>query len=90
MHPEVAITKPRFGTDHFMSSFKQAPPRLGSLVLPKTFDQKIQQELAARGHKITPGGSSVNTRLSLLRYYPDTGMFEAAGDPNGRRSAAAY
>src|SRR5207248_7149954 len=36
MHPEVAITKPRFGTDHYMSSFKPAPPRLGSLVLPQT------------------------------------------------------
>jgi len=90
LRPEEAVTRPRFGTDHFMTSFKQGPPRLGNLILPRNFDPKIAKELAARGHKIQPFGSAANTRLVVLRIYHETGVFEAAGDPNGRRSAAAY
>ncbi len=90
LRPEEVVTRPRFGTDHFMSSFKQAPPKLGNLVLSRAFPAQVAQDLAARGHKIQNFGSSANTRLCVLRIYPETGTFEAAGDPNGRRTAAAY
>lgn len=90
MRPEEAVTRLRFYTDHYMTSFKQGSPKLGNLVLPTTFGMKTTHELATRGHKITTFSGTANTRMVILRIDPVTGLFEAAGDPTGRRSAAAY
>ena len=85
--PAKAATATRFGTDHFLGSFRQKAPVLGSLYLPETVDDDIVKDLAARGHKITRKRFSVAP--VMIRLNPD-GSLEAAGDPKARRHAGAY
>lgn len=85
--PAKAATATRFGTDHFLGSFRQKPPVLGSLYLPEGFGDDIAKDLAARGHKITRKPLSVAP--IMIRLNPD-GLLEAAGDPKARRHAGAF
>jgi gamma-glutamyltranspeptidase/glutathione hydrolase len=83
-----SVSAPRFGTNHFVGSFRQKPPELGSLLLYKSLAGQVGSELAARGHRV----ETVNTPLSapsVLTIDPATGSLEAAGDPRAGRHAAA-
>ena len=53
MSPEDAFKVPRFSTTHFISSFGQDRPELGSLSVPKTLPEEVQADLKARGHVVT-------------------------------------
>jgi len=53
MSPEDAFKAPRFSTTHFISSFGQDRPELGSLSVPKTLPEEVQADLKARGHVVT-------------------------------------
>ena len=44
---------PRFSTDHFLGSFRQKPPTLGSLSLPESLAEATVKDLEGRGHKVT-------------------------------------
>ena len=48
-----AVTAPRFQTAHFVGSFGQAPPKLGSMMLQAEIDEKVYEELASRGHRVS-------------------------------------
>jgi gamma-glutamyltranspeptidase / glutathione hydrolase len=89
MSPAEAVTAPRFGTNHHVNSFRQAPPELGSLLINAEADEQTVKDLETRGHKV-----SVRDRAlwapCMLRIDPKTGKIEAAGDPRARRHAAAF
>ena len=40
-------------TEHFIGSFGQDRPQLGSLSVPKSVPEEVQTELRARGHVVT-------------------------------------
>jgi gamma-glutamyltranspeptidase/glutathione hydrolase len=89
MNPAEAVTAPRFGTGHFVGSFRQSPPALGSLSLNPEVGDRTIEELRARGHKITlqPGPFWAPCVLTID---PQSGMIRAAGDPRTGRHAEGY
>jgi gamma-glutamyltranspeptidase/glutathione hydrolase len=87
--PANAVSSPRFGTNHLVGSFGQAPPKLGSLILDGQFDPNTVRDLATRGHKITLQKSTLWAPV-VLRVDPATGVLSAAGDPRAKRHAAGY
>lgn len=84
-----AVTAPRFATKHHLSSFRQAAPELGSLLLSNELASAAMKELEARGHKVTVP-KSLAVAPVMLRIDPKSGQKEAAGDPRSRRHAGAY
>ena len=58
MAAEEAFRAPRFSTNHFVGSFGQGKPRLGSLRVHTSVSEAVQAELKKRGHDLTtsPGG----------------------------------
>jgi gamma-glutamyltranspeptidase/glutathione hydrolase len=86
-----AVTSPRFATEHHLGSFRQAPPKLGNLVLYPEFPKATFDDLTARGHKITtPAKKGSLAAPSVIIIDQKTGGFRAAGDPKAKRHAAAY
>lgn len=84
-----AVTVPRFGTSHHLGSFRQTPPKLGSLLLYGEVGETTIKELESRGHKVTVSKPPL-WAPSLLRLDPTSGRIDAAGDPKAGRHAAAY
>jgi gamma-glutamyltranspeptidase/glutathione hydrolase len=89
LSPAEAVTAPRFGTNHFVGSFRQTPPSLGSLLLDPAVGEATIQELKARGHRVTLRKPPL-WAPTALRIDPVSGAIEAAGDPKAGRHAAAY
>jgi gamma-glutamyltranspeptidase/glutathione hydrolase len=89
MSPAEAVTAPRFGTMHFLGSFRQAPPQLGSLLLDPRMGEETIRALQARGAKVTLLKAAWG-RPVVVRIDPQTGVIEAAGDPTAKRNAAAW
>ena len=87
--PAEAVTAPRFVTDHFLGSFRQAAPKLGSLDIGEEVGETTLADLRARGHLLNilkpPFGHPV-----VIRIDPDSKRIEAAGDPKAKRHASAY
>ena len=90
MSPADAVSAPRFSTNHFMNSFRQRPPVLGSLTLPADLDKDTIKALEDRGHKVTIRSGSAGAAPVMLRIDPQTHLIEAAGDPRARRHADAW
>ncbi len=87
--PDRAVTEPRWLTGHYVGSFGQTPPRLGSLTLQREIDPAVFKELEERGHRISVGAAPLWIPVAL-GIDPKTGELRAAGDPKARRHAAAY
>jgi gamma-glutamyltranspeptidase/glutathione hydrolase len=93
MHPEDAVTAPRFATAHHEDSFDPNPNRektfkqAGSLTINDSVSETVRQELARRGHQVKAQASPIAVPVML---YVDhkSGMYYAAGDPAARRHAA--
>lgn len=87
--PAECVTPPRFFTKHYVGSFNQPPPELGSLYLNKELEQSVIEELKALGHEVTlidkPQSHDV-----ILHIDHRTGLIRAAGDPKTARHAAAF
>jgi len=81
------VTAPRFATEHFVGSFRQKKPELGSLQLDNPFDEDVVKNLEARGHTVTTRRPSV---APVMLSIDASGTLRAAGDPKARRHAAAY
>jgi gamma-glutamyltranspeptidase / glutathione hydrolase len=88
--PTVSVTAPRFMSDHFISSFLQKPPVLGGMRINPAIGPSTLEELAARGHKLSPSATPLSAAATVLAVDPNTGSFQAAGDPRARRHAGAY
>ena len=87
LSPGESVAAPRFGTDHHLGSFRQAAPRLGSLLADERFDEAVRKDLGARGHTVTATLRSVS-QPCVIRW-DASGLIQAAGDPREGRHAAA-
>ena len=93
MHPEDAVTAPRFATAHHEDSFDPNPNRektfkqAGSLTISDSVSETVRQELIGRGHQVKAQASPIAVPVML---YVDhkSGMYYAAGDPAAQRHAA--
>jgi gamma-glutamyltranspeptidase/glutathione hydrolase len=83
MSPEEAFKAPRFSTDHFISSFGQDAARLGSLSVPNTLSEKVQDDLRARGHMVTVSRGGVGG-VALIGIDPKTRQATAVGPAAGK------
>ena len=79
-----AVSSPRFGTGHMFGSFRQPPPQLGGLALPKNTARETVDELKKRGHRVGIGGGC--GAPSMMTFDPQTGLIKATGAPH----AAAF
>jgi gamma-glutamyltranspeptidase/glutathione hydrolase len=89
LNPAEAVTAPRFGTDHFVGSFRQKAPALGSLLINPDIGDDTIKELERRGHKVAIRGGPL-WAPTMLRIDQKSGLIHAAGDPKARRHAGAY
>jgi len=87
--PAEAVTVKRVGTEHHVNWFTQGAPRLGSINLPRGFDENLQQQLEARGHKPRFYGRSYGSPSMVFIDY-NKQLFWGAGDAAARRSVAGY
>jgi gamma-glutamyltranspeptidase / glutathione hydrolase len=85
-----SVSLARFSTDHFMNSFRQKEPKLGSLNLNTEMKKEVIDELKKRGHVVTVKSGSMGANPVMLRIDPVTRVIDAAGDPKARRHAAAW
>jgi gamma-glutamyltranspeptidase/glutathione hydrolase len=83
MSPEEAFKAPRFSTEHFISSFGQSRPSLGSLSVPNTLPEEVQAELRARGHVLTISRGGVGG-VALIGIDPKTKQATAVGPAAGK------
>jgi gamma-glutamyltranspeptidase len=89
LSPKEAVTAPRFGTSHMMSSFGQAPPQLGNVLVYPNIGDSVIQSLKERGANVTLQKVAWG-RPVVVRVNSQTGVIEAAGDPTAKRNAGAY
>lgn len=93
MPPEAAVTSPRFATHHHQDSFDPNPDRAqafrqaGSLTLQADISPSVRAELTRRGHKIEVTTGPIASPV-MLSIDPQSGVFQAAGDPAAHRHAA--
>jgi gamma-glutamyltranspeptidase / glutathione hydrolase len=90
LDPAVSVRAPRFMSDHFIGSFRQAPPDLGGLRINPSVGQKVLDALASRGHKLKPSSSPLAAAATVIAIDQASGLYTAAGDPRARRHAAAF
>jgi gamma-glutamyltranspeptidase/glutathione hydrolase len=89
LSPKEAVNIPRFHTDHLIGSFRQTPPKLGSLTLDDTTSPEVARELSARGHVVNIQKAPLSHPIVIWKNQK-TGVLEAAGDPKAKRNAVAY
>ena len=89
LSPKEAVTAPRFGTKHMMTSFGQGPPELGNVLVYPNMGDSVIKSLEARGAKVTLQKVAWG-RPVVVRVDQQTGVIEAAGDPTAKRNAGAY
>ena len=82
MNTDQAMTAPRFSTEHFIGSFGQDPPRLGSLRLSKDIGETTRYALADRGHKVRVIPYNIGG-ISMLYMDPEKGEIIGAGSAVG-------
>jgi gamma-glutamyltranspeptidase/glutathione hydrolase len=89
LSPAESVTAVRFGTGHFLGSFRQTPPKLGSLMIYEAAGESLISELKARGHRVEVAREPL-WNPCVLSIDPATGAIRAAGDPKAGRHAEAY
>ena len=77
-------------SDHFVGSFRQAPPDLGGLRINPAIGESVLDALAVRGHKLKPSDTPLSAAATVIAIDPATGDYKAAGDPRAGRHAGAY
>jgi len=83
MSPEEAFKAPRFSTTHFISSFGQDRATLGSLSVPNSLPEAVQDELRSRGHVVTVSHEGVGG-VALIGIDPKTRQATAVGPAAGK------
>ena len=88
--PAESVTAPRFMSDHFVGSFRQAPPELGGLRINPSIGQPTLDALASRGHKLKTSDTPLAAAPTVIAIDPVSRLYRAAGDPRTRRHAGAF
>jgi gamma-glutamyltranspeptidase/glutathione hydrolase len=81
--PEEAYNAPRFSTEHFVGSFGQDRPRLGSLSVPQTLPEEVRADLKAREHVVSVVRGGVGG-VALIGIDPKTKQATAVGPAAGK------
>ena len=84
MGAEEAFNAPRFSTTHFISSFGQGRARLGSLSIPRTLPEAVQNDLKVRNHVLTLGSGRVGG-VALIGIDPKSRQAIAVGPSAAKR-----
>jgi gamma-glutamyltranspeptidase/glutathione hydrolase len=90
LEPAESVVAPRFMTDHFIGSFRQAPPALGRLRINGDIGDKTLESLKGRGHILSVRTGSLAAAPCVISLDAATGKIRAAGDPRAGRHALAY
>ncbi len=106
IEPAQSVVAPRFMTDHFISSFRQAPPALGQLRINPEIGQETLEALKNLGHKLVVNSGPMSAAPSVISLIDPselkptsrpsapsgngTPLMRAAGDPRAKRHAMAY
>ncbi len=85
---DAAVTAPRFQTAHHIGSFRQTPPKLGSLEIDAGVDESTVKELKRLGHRVEVVNPPI-AAPTVLRIDAESGRIDAAGDSRAGRHAAA-
>ncbi|HEX5410646.1 MAG TPA: gamma-glutamyltransferase [Terriglobia bacterium] len=83
MTPEEAFNAPRFSTSHFVGSFGQDRPHLGSLTVPRSVGAAVEADLKARGHVLKLGSGRVGG-VALIGIDPKSKQATAVGPAAGK------
>jgi gamma-glutamyltranspeptidase/glutathione hydrolase len=92
MSAKDAIRSPRFATNHHQGSFDPNPDRLeafeqhGNLILSDRIESAVREDLSKRGHTIDVTEKTVADPVMLIIDL-ETGVIQAAGDPQSKRHA---
>lgn len=78
MSLDDAMAAPRFATEHFIGSFGQDPPKLGSLNLHEQIPEEVRKELERRGHTIKTTSSNIGG-VAMLRLERESGLWRGQG-----------
>ncbi len=78
MNLDEAMAAPRFATDHFIGSFGQDPPKLGSLNLHERINEQVRKDLANRGHEVKTTPHNIGG-VAMLSIDLKTGVVRGAG-----------
>jgi gamma-glutamyltranspeptidase / glutathione hydrolase len=82
MGAEDAFRAPRVSTNHFVGSFGQSKPKLGSLQISSKVSEEIQADLKKRGHQVSLGSGSVGG-VALIEIDPVSNKAVAIGSASG-------
>lgn len=78
MDIDAAMSAPRFSTNHFIGSFGQDPPQLGSLRLHEKTSPDVREALTKRGHNIDIVRHNIGG-IAMLYFDPASGLVHGAG-----------
>jgi gamma-glutamyltranspeptidase / glutathione hydrolase len=87
--PADAVTKPRFWTKHFTSSFRQVPPELGNVQVNPDIGAETIAGLKQRGHAVVEQKGAI-WHPTVITRDPHSKQWHAAGDPKAARHAAGF
>ena len=94
MTPKEAVTAPRFHMNHHQDSFNPNPDRnlafvgRGQLRVNAGISEEAIQSLAKRGHLLGKAPAPIANPVMIV-IDPQTGLMQAAGDPQAGRHAGA-
>ena len=83
------MTEKRVGTEHHINWFTQGAHRIGSINIPRDFDEELVKALEALGHKPLPYGRAYGQPSMVLIDYAK-GIYWGAGDAAARRNVTGY
>ncbi|MGH7496569.1 MAG: gamma-glutamyltransferase family protein [bacterium] len=75
---DEAMAAPRFSTEHFIGSFGQDPPKLGSLSQHERIGEQVREELVSRGHEVKMTPHNIGG-VAMLWIDLKTGLVRGAG-----------
>jgi len=78
MSVDEAMAAPRFSTEHFIGSFGQDAPKLGSLSLHERIGEQVRKELERRGHEVKTTPHNIGG-VAMLSIDLKTGLVRGAG-----------
>lgn len=88
---ELPVVEDRWLTDHFVGSFLQTKPKLGSLSLMEGFDSESLEKLRKLGHDVSLKRPPMAAAPCILELMLNGAAFlsRAVGDPRAGRHSAA-
>jgi gamma-glutamyltranspeptidase/glutathione hydrolase len=86
MDVQEAIEAPRFSTAHFPSSFYPHGARPGVLRIESRIDERVRDELAARGHEVEVRPPWCEGHVLAIQFDPTRRLLSGGADPRGQQA----